>query len=168
MKIRRYPLIVTVLWILVGIADIIFAITSFMKINFSDKKVLNINNPHIFNVMFAAMMLFAIVQFYTVIGHYEFSHEGVTFRLLFYHKSYLWEDFRYIVKLHSHRHIKNYELKNKEKVYFLFSIQLDKENISSINSIKDQSGIFFRLRYSEELEELIHSHTEQYIENINV
>ena len=168
MKIRRYPIIVTLLWIIIGIADIVFAVMSFMKINFSDKKVLNINNPHIFNVMFAAMMLFAIVQFYSVMGHYEFSRKGVTFRLFFYHKTYLWEDFQYIVKLHRHRHIKNYELKDKEQVYFLFSIQLDKENISSISSIKDQSGIFFRLPYSEELEELIHSNTEQYIENINI
>ena len=37
MKIRKYPVTVTILWIMIEILDIVFTVISFSRINFSDK-----------------------------------------------------------------------------------------------------------------------------------
>ena len=77
------------------------------------------------------------------------------FQCLFYRKHYRWKDFRYIVKLKKQHSQKENQEDEDNYAVFLFSVALDKENIGSINSLKDRNGIFFRLPYSEKLEEMI-------------
>ncbi len=162
MKIRRYPIVVAIVWLLIEMADIILAVLCCMNINFKDKSELTINNPQLFNVIFLILMFFAVFQFYTVMGHYQFSDKGVTFHFLFYQKRYRWQDFQYIVKLNKLHHRKQNEESENDDTVFLFSVSFDKENINSINSLKDQNGIFFRLPYSEKLEEMIVNNFPEY------
>ncbi|MBQ7521534.1 MAG: hypothetical protein IJU14_01485 [Clostridia bacterium] len=166
MKIRRYPIVVAIVWLLIEIADIILAVLCCMNINFKDKSELTINNPQLFNVIFLILMFFAVFQFYTVMGHYQFSDKGVTFHFLLYQKRYRWQDFQYIVKLNKLHHRKQNEESENDDAVFLFSVSFDKENINSINSLKDQNGIFFRLPYSEKLEEMIVNNFPEYTDRM--
>ena len=166
MKIRRYPIVVAIVWLLIEMADIILAVLCCMNINFKDKSELTINNPQLFNVIFLILMFFAVFQFYTVMGHYQFSDKGVTFHFLLYQKRYRWQDFQYIVKLNKLHHRKQNEESENDDAVFLFSVSFDKENINSINSLKDQNGIFFRLPYSEKLEEMIVNNFPEYTDRM--
>ncbi len=170
MKIRKYPVTVTILWIMIEILDIVFTVISFSRIKFSDKSAVSISNPHVFNTVILLLMFFAVFQFYSVMGHYVFSRKEIIFQCLFYRKHYRWKDFRYIVKLKKQRHIPDNK-KDGDKnngAMFLFSVTLDKDGISSIHSVKDHQGNFFRLPYSEKLEEIIQSNAQQYISDIDV
>ncbi len=166
MKVRRYPIVVAIVWLLIETADMILAVLSCMNINFKDKSELTINNPQLFNVIFLILMFFAIFQFYTVMGHYQFSDKEVTFRFLFYRKHYRWQDFQYIVKLNQRHSRKQDKEDENDDTFFLFSVSLDEENINSINSPKDQNGIFFRLPYSEKLEEVIINNFPEYTDRM--